>query len=72
MDKTGGSNPWDAELAELGKILVPEIKKAEAWEARLLEETGTPPSMVAVEGCELALGIEWAGTRLAAKASFTA
>ena len=71
-DKTGGSDPWDAELAELGKIPVPEIKKAEAWEARLLEETGTPPSMVAVEGCELALGIERAGTRLAAKASFTA
>ena len=40
----------------MGKIPVPEVKKAKAWEARLLEETGKPPSMVAVEGCELVLG----------------
>ena len=40
----------------MGKMPVPEVKKAEAWEARLLEETGTPSSLVAVEGSELALG----------------
>ena len=56
----------------MGKNPVPEVKKAEAWEARLLEETGMPPSVVAVEGCELALGTEQAGARSAAKASFTA
>ena len=56
----------------MGKMPVSEVKKAEAWEARLLEETGTPPSMVAVKGCELALRTEWAGTQSAAKAFFTA
>ena len=56
----------------MGKMPVPEVKKAEAWEARLLEETGMPSSLVAVEGSELALGTEQVGARLAAKASFTA